>query len=322
MPRRALLPVALATAAVGLAGACTSSPSTTESQGTTTTAAAGTTATTSGPATTLPQIPASAVNQFKATVTANGKDTDLSGPMICRTLSDGRLRMAFGENVDFRITADSPTNPQTGQLELLDGDEVRGRGNAAINASAAKSTGSDALNFSFSASFATDAGNGTMQGSGYCTVSTGSTGTTSSAVPRSTTTAPELRPSLRISLPTGDATAAANDLVTLAKEAPGADADGKRRWYAPEMWQAAGVGDRQAVGSAVPADAQRSPVSGFAPVIDKQKDQQYLAFAVADTNGGCAYGYVVQTDGGTESGTKAATGACTGQAAAEAFGFG
>jgi len=319
--RRALLPVALATAAVGLAGACTSSPSTTESQGTTTTAAAGTTATTGGPAT-RQQIPASAINQFTATVTANGKDTNLSGPMICRTLSDGRLRMAFGENVDFRITADNPANPQTGQIELLDGDEVKGQGNAAINASAATSSGSDALNFSFSASFATDAGNGTMQGSGYCTVATGSSGTTTTRAPRSTTTAPDLRPSVRVTLPTGDAAAAANDLVTLAKEAPGADANGKQRWYAPEMWQAAGVGDRQAVGSAVTADPQRSPVSGFDPVIDKQKDQQYLAFAVADTNGGCAYGYVAQTDGGTESGTKAATGTCTGQAAAQAFGFG
>lgn len=230
--------------------------------------------------------------------------------------------MAFGENVDFRITADSPTNPQTGQLELLDGDAVKGQGNAAINASAATSLGSDALNFSFSASFNADAGNGTMTGSGYCTVSSGSTGTTSTSRPRSTTTAPDLRPSLRVTLPTGDASAVANDLVTLAKEAPGADANGKQRWYAPEMWQAAGVGDRQVVGTAITADAQRSPISGFDPVIDKKRDQQYVAFAVADTNGGCAYGYVAQTDGGTESGTKAATGACTGQAAAQAFGFG
>lgn len=325
-----------ATAALALATGCTKTndavvtapgtPAATSAPGTS--AGSGTTAPdTSSPGTTTPpkKVPDDQVDAFEASVTADGKDQKLSGTALCRSLDDGKVRIIFGkgDDVDFRLTFPEDLDGE-GTVELFDGDTKTGSGRASIDAEPVTARGGRGLGFGFSASFTYDSGEasgtGTMQGTGACSFKGAAVGTTSTTakVPRSTTTKVVPKPSVSLDVPPRNATAFANDLVTIGKEA----FVDEKSWYPADAWIAAGLPKSVVGGYARIADGTKTVVSGFEPLVDKKTDSIYLAFAVADVNGDCAFG-ILTTEGGTVGGKAQGTeSVCTGEQAAKAFGIG
>ena len=278
------------------------------------------------PGTTKPdaeKIPADEVDTFEATVTVDGKDQQMDGTVLCRDLGDDEVRLLFGkeDDLDFRMTFSEDL--EDGTIELFDGETKTGSGNASINAEEATAPGGSGMRFGFSASFNYDSGenqgSGTMTGTGACAVSSGSGTTTTSSRPvRSTTTRAKNAPapSRSLEVPAPNATKLAEDLVALALESY----VDEKSWRPSDAWVAAGMPGEKVVGYGNIVDGTKTIVSGFEVLANKETGGSYLAFAVADVNGDCAYGKIELEGGlpplGTHKGTE---GPCSGTEAAKAL---